>query len=224
MSCLAQQTFTFSTIKADVVAPVLTNILTAAYQQLGIEITVKQMSGDRSLLEANTGHVSGEAGRSKYIQVHNPNLIKIPVPVYFMQTAVFTKLDIPIPTSPDHLLNYDIGILRGSKDIELLFNGLEIHRLTTTEQLIKMVYANRIQVAIAPKEESLEIIYMFGLKGIKTYDFPVPQQELYHYLHKKHADLAPRITEVLQKMAKQGEIQRITTQTIQHILNPKPKS
>ena len=48
-----------------------------------------------------------------------------------------------------------------------------------------------------------------ALQEITLLQPPIQRDNLYHYLHSKHAALVPKITAVLQEMEEEGLIQRI---------------
>ena len=54
-------------------------ILREAYQQLGIQITVKLAPGERALNEANSGRWDGDLNRKAGLEKKYRNLIMIPV-------------------------------------------------------------------------------------------------------------------------------------------------
>ena len=49
-----------------------------------------------------------------------------------------------------------------------------------------------------------------ALQRIAILEPPIQRDPLFHYLHKKHATIVPKMTAVLQEMADEGRIQSIT--------------
>ena len=78
-----------------------------------------------------------------------------------------------------------------------------------------------MDIVIASDYIGLKNIKELNLKGIKRLEPFIARNNLYHYLHKKHKNLVPRITAVLQEMEKEGVIQQISEQTVTQLLSGK---
>ncbi|MFC1523437.1 substrate-binding periplasmic protein [Thermodesulfobacteriota bacterium] len=207
----AQERLEFSTIQDSIITPVLQQVVQEGYQQAGIEIKITEMPAQRSLLEANEGRVDGELVRTKFIEPISPNLIRIPVSIYLYKSMAFSKQKIRI-NGWRSLKPYKLGFLRGHKQVEEKLKGLTYKRVENSDQLFKMMDAERLDVVIIGRARGLRTIQQLNLEKIKVLEPPLSELNLYHYLHKRHQHLVSKMTKIFQKMEDNGRIKQINDQ------------
>ncbi len=191
-----------------------TAILQEGYKRIGIDIEAKILPAERALSMSNSGELDGEVNRIVNINMKYPNLIMIPIPIFFLDIVAFTKhLEFPVQ-SWESLAPYEVATLRGMKVAENGLQGMKYLALTEFEQILRMLDKERIEVAILPRLDGLQIIKKFNLKTIEILEPPLVRINLYHYLHKKHKHLVPKITASLRKMDKEGLIKKMFKQQI----------
>ena len=197
-------------------------ILTEAYSRIGVEIEVQRFPGPRGLFMANEGKIDGELFRGGINTDEFPDLIQIPVPIMYGELVVFTiSVDFEVD-GWESLRPYNIGIQLGNKEIEAGTRGMQVEPLAKTEQLLLKLVAGRNDIVVVPRIQGMEILKELNsapgqwgvdqnaLQRIAILEPPIQRDPLFHYLHKKHAALVPKITAALQEMADEGLIQRIT--------------
>ena len=196
------------------------SVLKEAYGRIGIEIEARGFPGARSLSMANRGAIDGELYRGTVNKDEFPNLIRIPVPILHTEIVVFTK-DVEFEvTGWDSLQPYKIGFIVGLKGIEVWTEGMQVEPVRTPKQLFMKLATGRNDVVVLPKEQGMEALESLidlapegvnpqALQEITLLQPPIQRDNLYHYLHSKHAALVPKITAVLQEMEEEGLIQRI---------------
>lgn len=142
----------------------------------------------------------------------------IPIPVCFLELVVLTK-NTQFPVQGWQSLEpYKIGIRRGAKIVEVNTKGMKRHVVSQYEQLFKLLDIGRIDIAVTSRVQGLTLIQKFDLEGFKILEPPLKTTNLYHYLHKKHENLVPKITASLQEMEKKGEILKIRQQFINDLI------
>ena len=77
------------------------------------------------------------------------------------------------------------------------------------KQPFRMVERGRMDLVIANRFTGEKIIVDLELKKVVPLLPPVQVDPLYHYLHRKHADLVARVTSALKIMQKSGRIDSI---------------
>ena len=192
-------------------------ILEEAYASIGIEIEVIRYPGLRSLKTANEGGVDGELSRVKAFEHDYPNLIPVPVPVNHLRGTAFSKNGGIELRGWGSLKDYTIGITRGMKFAERGADGMTIVRANSHEQLFQLLDKGRVDVAINPFVNGVVIIKKLKLEGIHALEPPLVYIDLYHFLHKRHVALVPRITDTIRKMEASGRIDDIRNQFFQDI-------
>ena len=199
----------FSGIKGAVNSDISMRVLKEAYAKLGIDIEMRELPGERALRTSNSGEVDGEVFRIANVQKKYKNLIPVPTSINILQGIVFVKDKKFKVDGWTSLKPYKIGTQIGIKFVERGTKGMRRTMVQTNEQLFKMLSANRIDIAVVAHTNGLKTLKKTGIKGVKALKPAVQTYPLYHYLHKKNAQLIPKLDLVLKKMQQQGRIDEI---------------
>lgn len=205
----AQERLIISTFNPSPFVAVCQEVVRNAYERMGIEVLFKHYPGERAIRLADEGYTDGELYRNATVAENYPNLIQIPVAISQVEIVVFAKtVDFPVE-GWSSLSPYRIGVERGFKLVEEHTQGMVTETVETMDQTFLMLDSGRVQVVVQSGVEGRFIIKKLHLQGIKTLSPPLAVNKVYHYLNKKHQNLAPEITEVLRAMERSGEIQKI---------------
>ena len=214
----ANEQLVFSTADS-ALTPVNKRIVTEAYKRIGFKIQVERLPAARALRISNKGDVDGELFRIADIVSDYPNLRMIPIPIYILEVRVFSK-DVEFSVNGwESLKPYNIGIIRGVKHAELGTKGMNRHISVNYNHLFQMLDKKRVDIVVAARLSGLESLAKLNLKEIKMLDHPVATIPIYHFLHKKHERLIPKLTEVLRRMEKEGTLQKIRHEEELNLLN-----
>ncbi len=188
-------------------------VLREAYRRIGIEMQSQTFPAERSLTASNSGLADGEIARLTGLEATYPNLMMVPVAVNRIDVAAFVKKAAFRVNGWESLRPYAIGIRRGIKYAEQGTKGMNVESVTSYEQSFRMLDSGRIDVAVASLDGGLKIIRDMRLKGIRPLAPPLMAAiNQYHYLHRKHADLMPKIIKALREMEAEGRITSIREQ------------
>ncbi len=193
-------------------------VLAEAYRQLGIKITTRLAPGERALVEANDGRVDGDLNRKTGLEQKYQNLIMVPVSVVPADWVVFTKQVKFAVKGWKSLQPYSVVLQRGLRVAVDATKGMNQTIVTSMEQMFKMLADGRVEIAVATRIEGLLFVKKLGLKGIMVLEPSLQKIPLYHYLHKKHTQLVPKLTAVLQDMEQKGKIKEIQEQEFQKLM------
>jgi len=215
----AESTLVFSGIKGSVNSDISMRVLEPAYKQLGINVEYLPQPGERSLKSSNSGAVDGEVFRIVNVQKRYKNLIPIPTSINVLQGIAFTRnLDIKID-GWESLRPYNIGIQVGIKFAERGTKGMRRIMVDTNEQLFRMLDSGRVDVIVAAHANGLKTLNALKLKGIRTLRPAIQEYPLYHYLHKRHSALVPKLDAVLQKLKSSGLIKSTRQKSLKNLSN-----
>jgi len=195
-------------------------ILKVAYARLGIDLQFVAVPALRSLLESSEGRLDGEVQRILNVEAQYPTLLAVRPSINYIEPAAFVKkLDFKIQGWPS-IAAYQVGIVRGVGSSEAGTQGMaRVTAVPSMEALMRMVAAERIDVAVNDRLSGMLILQQLGLQGeVHPLDPPLQHIPLYHFLHVRHAELLPRVEETLRGMAASGELEQIRSRAVKRIV------
>ncbi len=206
----AGQTLTFSTIKNVKGKDPSIEILTRAYDRLGIKIKIEELPAQRSLINATHGEFDGEAFRIKGLETKFPDLIIVDTPCSWIDAYVYVrpadafKVD-GWKSIPRH---YTIAAQFGLKYIEqnIQDNRLDAVFVRNIDQAFKLLSRKKADFVVTDKSDGNRSITRNNLQNLTMLAPKLERIYLYHYLHKKNARLVPQIKAVLQAMHADGSM------------------
>ncbi|MGB1236704.1 MAG: substrate-binding periplasmic protein [Pseudomonadales bacterium] len=194
-------------------------IIEAAYAKLGYTVRTVEMPGKRALKESSSGRLDGEVHRIFEIADEYTSLVRVPTPLNYIESAVFTRDQDFTVTDCQALDAYAVGIVGGVKHAEICVVGLrDVQVFGTSEKMMKLLNLGRIQLAITAKVNGQVLVSQMKLSGIKPLSPALRKMPVYHYLHRKHRDLVPQIDAVFQEMQRSGELEQLRQQAVQEQL------
>jgi hypothetical protein len=194
-------------------------IVREAYRRLGIDVVIRKYPAERAIRLANEGKADGEVQRIDGIAKNYPNLIQVRPSINFISATAFSaKKDLRVDGWPS-LRPYRIGIIRGIKFAERNTRGMAVAAAGDYERLFVMLDRGRFDIALSTRLNGLLHIKRLGIDGVRALDPDVDRFELYHYLHRKHADLVPRIEAMFDRMWKSGDLARIRAHVVRVMLD-----
>jgi len=175
-------------------------LVTLAYQSINQPISITYMPSYRSLKLANQGVMDGELYRIADINKRYPNLIIVPVPLYYIKLTAYAKSDTIKIDGWRSLSTYHLGIIRG---IELVNkHTISMHRTIADShsQLFNMLQNDRIQIALSASYSAAPIIDALKDSEIKALKPAILSFPVYHFVHKKNRHLIPALTKALESL------------------------
>ena len=202
-----QTHFVFVTIANSVFTELCGRILEEAYASLGYTITIKFVPGNRSSYMSSNGEFDGDVARVEPVGRLYKDLVMVDVPFVDLETYLFAR-------KPE-LINRDLatlrlGMLRGVVYNERITSGLDPVYAKNAPQLLNLLMLERVDaVILSGFSGDLEIArnYPDGefIKKLPAlYSIP-----MYHYLHRNHVALVPKIAAALRQMLESGRIGEI---------------
>lgn len=212
----ANENIVFSTGEGATIQDISVLVLIEAYNKIGYDIEVRRLPNARALFTSNSGKVDGEVSRIKGINEKFVNLIQIPIAINFLEGYAFSKNSSLEITNWESLRKYKLVCVRGVKFVEanLSKRSIEYHEVTLFTQAVKLLQVGRFEASVFPRINGLSAIREAKVAGIKMVGKPLIKTKLYHYLHKKNANIAIKIQTVLEEMEQSGRIAEIRAEYI----------
>lgn len=190
-------------------------LLAEAFRRAGYQAEMRvHESSERALINANSGIDDGVAARIKGLEVQYPNFVRVPEKL-FDNDFVASTLHFEFAT-PDwqSLATYHVSYLIGWKIFENNLAGKrEVTQVKDAGQLFSLLQQNRTDVILYERWQGLWRARELGLP-VKMMEPPLARQEMYCYLHRKHAELAPKVAAALAAMKRDGSYRRIFDATL----------
>jgi len=208
MSAAAEEKLTFGYI-GDKLSFGSLVVLKEAYSRLGITVETVQLPAARALAEADRGITDGEVHRIKDIEILHPELIRVDFPLNNLEGVALAIENLQIAT-PDDLIPYRVGIKTGLVYSEKLTQKVpNVTRLPDSQKLITPLLQGRLDVIITDSMwAELQIAQNPG-KGLHIVGQPLVVIPLYHFVHKRHAELVPKLVDILKTMEQSGLSERL---------------
>lgn len=184
-------------------------VLAEAYRRLGLRLQVHRLPGERSLRSANSGDMDGELYRKLGMEREYPNLLIVPVPLLTYEIVIFTLGTSFAVHGWESLRPYTVGYVKSIKIVEQNTQGMRVEVAATLRQAFLKMSLGRSDVVVANRRSGLAALQELNLPDIKVLAPPLATFPVFHYLHKKHAALVPRLTDVLQQMQRDKTLENL---------------
>jgi polar amino acid transport system substrate-binding protein len=189
-------------------------IMEEAFARIGYDFLLNTYPGKRALQLSNSGRTDGEAHRIYDITSHGayPNLIRIPECQQIIHDYAYATKDIDISNGWPDLASYNVAIRRGAAFLTKMSqkHALTTYELDTTEQLVKYLQTGRADIILSNPDEAHLVLGSEEIKDstIRRLEPPLSTLPIFTYLHKRHANLVPRVAATLHEMKLDGTYQR----------------
>lgn len=188
-------------------------ILTTAYEKLNISFESVPLPMGRGVMDANLGVTDGEVIRSEAIELTNPDLIRVNVPLLFVELMAFVCTPEVQVTDWESLVQYRVGIRNGNLFCAQATAGFpKVTKLKTPDQLFDLLVTGRLDVVVVNPKEGPAYARKTQSQCIKGIQPPLSSFPLYHYLNRRHAHIVPQLEKVLTTMRANGEMKQLTAQ------------
>jgi len=194
---------------------VISEVITRkAYKRIGIQVEIRKYPGERALRLANSGKVDGEVQRINGISASYTDLIQVHPAINYIEGTVFSLQKKFTISGWDSLKPYRIGYIRGIKFAEQNTKNMDSLAVSDYTRLFEMLRKERFEIIVSPRINGLYQLKQQGIENILELKPAIMRFDLFHYLHKKHANLVPKISAVFAEMAKSGELEKIRNHVV----------
>lgn len=196
-------------------------IYSEAFKRMGVPFDFDYATLKRRALLADDGGIGGEPARVYEYGSSHPNLVRVEESVTELNFVLYTANPALHLQSLEELRNSDLlveyrrGIGLCENTLKQLLPRERIYELPTVEQGVKKLLAGRsdlycdIDVFVREHMQSPEFKGISKVRKVLDLGTSVPT---YPYLHKKYAELAPRLAATLKQMKAEGLIEAYRNQ------------
>jgi len=194
-------------------------ILTEAYSKIGYRAEYVEFPPNRMIASFISGQIDALVIAEASFSGDYPNSIRIETPIWVDELVAFTKAPLPIE-GWESMRAYRIGYISAMFIIEKkLSDGFVTFPVKDSVQLFRMLDIGRIDVVITSRAVGEFTIANLGLKNITRAKKPLAIVPNYHYLSKGNADIARKLSAILEEMDRSGRIEEITEATLVRVFS-----
>ncbi|OGR36024.1 MAG: hypothetical protein A2051_02655 [Desulfovibrionales bacterium GWA2_65_9] len=187
------------------------HIVKEAFHRIGVEVSIITQPPERGLINADEGRIDGDCWRVAGHSEQYPNLVMVPEPVDVATIKAFTRDPALAVATWADLKPYNVAYLNGWKILDASVHGTRsLLRVKSIDALFALLDKERIDVALVDPLMGWAALQRLRLKGIRALEPPLTRQDMYIYLHKRHAGLVPKLDAALREMKRDGTIKRLT--------------
>lgn len=187
-------------------------VLPKIYDKLDIPINITPLPGKRAEQDVKSGLKDGEIMRIWSYGEGNDSVIRVPTSYYYLLTTAFVRKGsiIDIKQHSD-LAKHRLAKVRGVKHTNDITRGMPtVMDFNSSLQMLSFVSAKRADIALTNYLDGMLTIYKHKLSDkLVPLEGNLARLELYHYVHVKHAELVPRIDNVIRTMKASGELENL---------------
>ena len=196
-------------------------VMGEAFRRCGIELQLVHLPPERGLRNANAGIEDGEIGRTAGIEGRYPNLVRVPEAIIKLRFVAFSRKRSIAVENWGMLRPYRVGIIKGWKVFEDNLRGIVTPMLVDdAEQLFNLLERDRTDVVLYERWMGLAQARKRGSHDATALSPPLASLDIFTYLHKKHAGLAPKVAAALRAIKADGTYQRAFDEAIGPLIRP----
>lgn len=169
-----------------------------AYAKLGFATNISKMPALRAIRQAeNDQHFDAVMARDASAQALLPHYLQLEIPIQRGQIVAYSKNNHLQVTDWESVHSFHVAGVRGILSVsQPLASHPKLELVNTPYQAMLMLERGRVDLAIMPSD--------YGQHELDSHNYPqiraiavLNEFALYHYLHKRHASLAPALEQAL---------------------------
>lgn len=185
------------------------DFLKLAYKNIGYDLKLVRLPGKRAFNSADQGKVDGLVLTTQRIMQTYPNIIAVDVPLTKVDLALYAVSDDLVIKDRQTLLQYRLGMLRGYPFTKKFTAGMDRQIVNSYESLFSILEIGRVDVAVAIRTEADRFLAANPkFNKVKLIKASIHSLCLYHFLNKKHQDIAVAVTPVIKKLLEEKELEK----------------
>lgn len=195
-------------------------LIKGLFERLNISVQTIHLPSSRSLKNAAEGIDNGMIARVKGLEKKHANLVRVPEKVIDLEFVAFSNnKNIKIEKWAD-LKPYNVSYIRGWKIFDKNVSAYKsLVKAKDPGQLIGLLKNKRVDVILY---QSIPAKYLMNKLSYYPHEHSpyLASREMFIYMHKSNAILAPLITKELKNMKKDGAYKKLYAKYITESISP----
>lgn len=176
------------------------------YEHANIPVEFIPLPHKRSIADANSGILDGEAGRVSSVEKGNKNLVRVNVKLIDVVGAAYARKGYEVRYTPELLEFPNVGYVLGVQWAERLMKGKPAYKVRDYKTLFTMLVEGRISIALATTASANSVLAAPEFQGnsIIRLDPVIFREPIYHYVNVRNAHLVPILEKTIQSLIDSG--------------------
>lgn len=191
--------------------PEMEDFFKEAYARAGHEVEFSYAPMLRNYQLVQQGKHDAGFVRTLGALEQSPSLVPVPYPLFHIRYyAMYLRDGIAVKTLDD-LKNYNTGVPRGHLALMKLARqkGIKLNEFKDLANAFRMMKENRLDLVFMNRTLAEEIVTKLELENKLKISEPVHEVVTYHFVHKRHRTLAPKLARIFQEMHEDGTSQKL---------------
>ncbi|WP_081228141.1 transporter substrate-binding domain-containing protein [Pseudoalteromonas luteoviolacea] len=176
-------------------------LLSLAYKDIGHKLEIIDFDRHSALIAANEGELDGQLGRIAGVTDSYANLIYVDYPLYSFNLQLISHCLVCTFNQLDSLVVQSGYLVAYQYMMDNQYTG-ELIEVKSTAAQLNLLMQKKVQGALIVDFHLREHLPYMDMEAVKIEDLMTI--ESFHYLHKKHSALIPRLKQTLKKLEKKG--------------------
>jgi len=179
-------------------------VLSGALKRIGVACDFVRLPLLRLIEMANDGAVDADIGRIPEVAKRFPNLIMVPTQTCKSEVAVYGAMPDFAARTRSAIKGMRIGIVRGVFILEKYTQGMNLVVVQDFAALMNMLMERRVDAAVAIYLDTEIQLRNKVIPGLVRWPYLWAAEPLHCLVHKRHAELVPKLDASLAQMTKEG--------------------
>ena len=185
-------------------------IVKEAFRRIGAGASITRLSSERGLVNADRGIDDGDFVRIAGLEKTYPNLVRVREPLCRFEFTVFTRDPSIRIKGWKSLKPYNVGVITGWKILERKIVGTRsLTMVKNADALFELLENGRADLVVFDRVEGDALVRQKKLTGIRALRPFLTERDMYLYLNRRYAGLAPKLARALLDMKRDGAVRRI---------------
>lgn len=193
----------------DLPAQAAEGVLREAYRRLGLEMRLELMPLRRARHLLQRGELDAELLRAPVYFDSTPEALRVDAVVVELGFWAHRRKPCPMRVTVDELRQLRVVYPRGVAVIETLLPPQALVPAAWGSDMFQMLLRGRADYSLSLGTPAALAVQERQAPELCRVPEPVLMQKLYHALHRRHAELAPRLAKVLRQLHAEGLPQRL---------------
>ena len=180
-------------------------VATEAFSRIGYRLLIQHLPPERGLKNSNRGLIDGELIRVEGLDKIYPNLIQVAENIITLEFVAFSNKPISLHNGWSDLAGKTVAHVNGWKYLEQnIPTSADITKVSNATILFKLLENKRTDCVVYELFGGNNTVLKQSIPGVVVNSPPLGVEEMFIYLHKKHAELIPELSKSLINMKNDG--------------------